>query len=155
MAEVAIISGSSSDADLVGIVEETLQAFKIRFESNIISAHRTPEKCRQFATTAKEKGYKVIIAIAGLAAHLPGVIASMTEIPVIGVPAQAGALNGIDALLSIVQMPGAVPVATMAIGKAGAKNAAIFATEILALSDPNVAARLVNFRKKLAEGETV
>lgn len=152
MAQVAIISGSSSDSELVKVVEDTLREFDISFESSVISAHRNPDKCRQFATTAKEKGFKAVIAIAGLSAHLPGVIASMTELPVIGVPAQAGALNGLDALLSIVQMPGAVPVATMAIGKAGAKNSAIFCAQILALSDSEIAEKVAKFKKRLAEG---
>jgi len=152
MQEVAVVAGSKSDNKLVEVIEQTLEKFGIGYESFIISAHRTPEKCTEFSISAKDKGFKVIIAVAGLAAHLPGVIASQTLLPVIGVPATGGPLNGIDALLSIVQMPGSTPVATMALGKAGAKNAAIMAARILALSDINVANKLNEYRKELKSG---
>lgn len=152
MAKVAIVCGSSSDKELVEKVNETLDKFGIGHEDFVISAHRQPDACKEFATTAKEKGFSIIIAIAGLAAHLPGVVASMTELPVIGVPADGGPLNGIDALLSIVQMPCSTPVGTMAIGKHGAKNAAIFAARILALNDEDIAKILDDYRKELAKG---
>jgi 5-(carboxyamino)imidazole ribonucleotide mutase len=152
MSQVAIVCGSSSDKELVEKVKETLDKFGIGHEDFIISAHRQPDTCKEFATTAKEKGFDIIIAIAGLAAHLPGVVASMTELPVIGVPADGGPLNGIDALLSIVQMPGSTPVGTMAIGKHGAKNAALFAARILALHDEDIAKKLDEYRKELAKG---
>ncbi len=152
MVKVAIVSGSTSDEELVKRVGEYLDRFGIDYEEFVISAHRQPDTCREFATSAVKKGFSLIIAIAGLAAHLPGVISSMTELPVIGVPAEGGALNGIDALLSIVQMPGSTPVGTMAIGKHGAKNAAIFAARILALQDEKIASKLAEYRSKLAEG---
>ncbi len=152
MPQVAIVAGSSSDAALVEVVEKMLDEFGITHESAVISAHRMPDRIREFATGAVGKGFEVIIAIAGLAAHLPGVVASMTPLPVIGVPADGGPLNGIDALLSIVQMPGSTPVATMAIGKHGAKNAAIFAARIIALHDKAIAGRLEEYRIFLAEG---
>jgi len=152
MPKIAIVAGSKSDAEMVEIVEKTLGSFGIEYDSFFISAHRMPEHCRDFALSAKEKGYKSIIAIAGLAAHLPGVIASMTDLPVVGVPIAAGTLNGIDALLSMVQMPGSTPVATMAIGMHGAKNAAILAARILALEDTEIAKKLVEYRRSLEEG---
>jgi len=152
MQRVAIIAGSESDAELVKTSAENLDRFGIGHNEFIISAHRQPERCREFAISAADSGYCAIIAIAGLAAHLPGVIASMTHLPVIGVPSGNSALSGLDALLSIVQMPGSTPVATMAIGKHGAKNAAIFAARIIALQDKSVAAKLAEYRLRLAEG---
>lgn len=152
MSKVAIVSGSTSDAELVERVGDYLERFGIEHEDLVISAHRQPDKCREFATSAKKNGFSIIIAIAGLAAHLPGVVASMTELPVIGVPASGGPLNGIDALLSIVQMPGSTPVGTMAIGKHGAKNAAIFAAKILALQNEGIAKKMKEYRGELARG---
>ncbi|HHS50236.1 MAG TPA: 5-(carboxyamino)imidazole ribonucleotide mutase [candidate division Zixibacteria bacterium] len=152
MSRVAIIAGSTSDGHLIEAVEQMLDTFEISRETEIISAHRQPDRLREFLDGAPERGVKVIIAIAGLAAHLPGVTASLTHLPVIGVPADGGPLNGIDALLSIVQMPGSTPVATMAIGKHGAKNAGIFAARILALHNPAIADKLEEYRKRLAQG---
>ncbi|MCK5833779.1 5-(carboxyamino)imidazole ribonucleotide mutase [bacterium] len=152
MPKVAIVAGSSSDSPLIEVTEKMLDNFGIPHQTAIISAHRMPDKLREFATEASEKGFDMIIAIAGLAAHLPGVVASMTSLPVVGVPADGGPLGGIDALLSIVQMPGSTPVATMAIGKHGAKNAAIFAARVFALHDVEVAEKLKAYKKYLAEG---
>ena len=132
---VALIMGSQNDWDTMKFSEEVLIALKIPHVTKVISAHRTPERMTEFALKANEKGLKLIIAGAGGAAHLPGMVASHTDIPVIGVPVQSSALKGIDSLLSIVQMPGGVPVATMSIGKAGAINAAVFAAKILSLSN--------------------
>jgi len=153
LVKVAIVAGSRSDGELVNTAKETLDKFGIESDIHYISAHRNPDKCRDFALNAKKNGYSIIIAIAGLAAHLPGVIASMTDLPVIGVPVEVGALKGLDALLSIMQMPGSTPVGTMAIGKAGAKNAAIFSARILALSDLKIAKKVAEYRKKLEEGK--
>ncbi len=152
MAKVAIVSGSVSDSELVAIVEENLDRFGIEYEASVRSAHRMPEKLREFTMSAAANGFQMIIAVAGLAAHLPGAIASMTDLPVIGVPAGGGPLNGVDALLSMVQMPGSTPVATMAIGKAGAKNAAIFAARVFALNDKKIAAKVEEYRRFLREG---
>jgi 5-(carboxyamino)imidazole ribonucleotide mutase len=118
----------------------------VAWEAKVVSAHRTPQRLVEFSTGAQAAGYKVIIAGAGGAAHLPGMVAAMTILPVLGVPVQSKALNGLDSLLSIVQMPGGVPVATLAIGEAGAKNAGLLAAQILALSDPGLAQRLAAFR---------
>lgn len=139
--------GSKSDFSTMQKACEILEQFKISFETKIISAHRTPERLFQYAKSAKKNGIEVIIAGAGGAAHLPGMVASLTEIPVLGVPVESKALKGIDSLLSIVQMPGGIPVATFAIGEAGAKNAALFAVAILANSDEKIAAQLEKFRK--------
>ncbi len=147
MSRVAIIMGSESDRETVQEALPYLQYFGIEADVRVMSAHRTPEKVQEFARQAAENGYRVIIACAGLAAHLPGVIAAYTSLPVIGVPLPGGALNGVDALYSIVQMPAGVPVATMAIGKAGVRNAAIFAAQIIALSDRQVADRLEEFKQ--------
>ena len=132
---VALIMGSQGDWETMKLSEEILITLKIPYITQIISAHRTPERMTNFAKMAYEKGLQIIIAGAGGAAHLPGMVASHTNIPVIGVPIQSSALQGIDSLLSIVQMPGGVPVATMSIGKAGATNAAIYAARILSLSN--------------------
>ena len=132
---VALIMGSQSDWETMKFSEETLLTLKIPFVTKIISAHRTPERMTDFSKEAEKNNFKVIIAGAGGAAHLPGMVASHTNLPVIGVPIQGSALKGIDSLLSIVQMPSGVPVATMSIGKAGAINAAIYAAKILSLSN--------------------
>ena len=146
--KVALVMGSTSDEPIMAVCEETLKYFDIPFEKYILSAHRTPDQTAAFAKKAEDKGFAVIIAAAGMAAHLPGVIASYTKLPVIGVPLSSPALGGIDALLSIVQMPKGVPVATMAIGKAGAGNAAIFAAQILALDHPEIAEKLIVFKSQ-------
>ena len=148
---IGIIVGSDSDLPLVQETADVLEKLEIPFEVTIGSAHRTPELVSDYVTTAKDRGLKVIIAVAGLAAHLPGVVASKTILPVIGVPVDTGALNGVDALYPIVQMPGGMPVAAMSIGKSGARNAGIFAAQILALSDSQIAQRLVDFRRQMAE----
>ncbi|MET4684838.1 5-(carboxyamino)imidazole ribonucleotide mutase [Brevundimonas faecalis] len=143
---VAIIMGSRSDWPTMKLAAERLDQLGVAWEAKVVSAHRTPQRLYDFATTAKARGHKVIIAGAGGAAHLPGMAASMTDLPVLGVPVQSKALKGLDSLLSIVQMPGGVPVATLAIGEAGAANAGILAAQILALSDPGLAERLSAFR---------
>jgi 5-(carboxyamino)imidazole ribonucleotide mutase len=143
---VAIIMGSRSDWPTMKLAAERLDQLGVAWEARVVSAHRTPQRLYDFATTAKAKGHKVIIAGAGGAAPLPGMAASMTDLPVLGVPVQSKALKGMDSLLSIVQMPGGVPVATLAIGEAGAANAGILAAQILALSDPALAERLSAFR---------
>ncbi|WP_312780322.1 5-(carboxyamino)imidazole ribonucleotide mutase [Brevundimonas sp.] len=143
---VAIIMGSRSDWPTMKLAADRLDQLGVAWEAKVVSAHRTPQRLYDFATTAKAKGHKVIIAGAGGAAHLPGMAASMTDLPVLGVPVQSKALKGMDSLLSIVQMPGGVPVATLAIGEAGAANAGILAAQILALSDPALAERLSAFR---------
>jgi 5-(carboxyamino)imidazole ribonucleotide mutase len=154
---VAIIMGSRSDWPTLKGAAESLEALGVTFEAKVISAHRTPQRLYAFATSAKADGFKVIIAGAGGAAHLPGMTASMTQLPVLGVPVQSKALNGLDSLLSIVQMPAGVPVATLAIGEAGARNAGLLAAQILALSDDALAERLVEFRLRQTQSvaETV
>ena len=146
MSKVAIIMGSESDRDVVSEALPYLKYFNIEAEVLVMSAHRTPQKVQEFASTAREKGYDLIIACAGLAAHLPGVGASYTALPVIGVPLTAGPLNGQDALYSIVQMPAGVPVAAMAIGKPGVRNAAICAAQVIARYNPDVEKRLKIFK---------
>lgn len=141
--------GSTSDWDVMSDAAATLAQFGVEFEKRVVSAHRTPDLLVEYAKTAKSRGLEVIIAGAGGAAHLPGMVASMTALPVIGVPVKSRALNGLDSLLSIVQMPGGVPVATVAIN--GAKNAALIAVSILALKDEALAARLDMFRAKQTE----
>jgi 5-(carboxyamino)imidazole ribonucleotide mutase len=138
--------GSRSDWPTMKKAADALDALGVAYEAKVVSAHRTPQRLVEFSTGAQAAGYKVIIAGAGGAAHLPGMVASMTILPVLGVPVQSKALNGLDSLLSIVQMPGGVPVATLAIGEAGAKNAGLLAAQILALSDPALAQRLAAFR---------
>jgi 5-(carboxyamino)imidazole ribonucleotide mutase len=140
--------GSQSDWPTLKAAADMLEALGIAYESKIVSAHRTPDRMADYAKSAKGRGLKVIIAAAGGAAHLPGMTASMTALPVLGVPVESKALKGLDSLLSIVQMPGGVPVATFAIGESGAKNAALHAAAILALSDSALAARLEAWRKK-------
>jgi len=143
---VAIIMGSRSDWPTMKLAADKLDQLGVAWQAKVVSAHRTPERLVAFATGAKAAGFKVIIAGAGGAAHLPGMAASMTELPVLGVPVKSKALKGMDSLLSIVQMPAGVPVATLAIGEAGAANAGILAAQILALSDPALAERLTAFR---------
>ena len=145
-APVAIIMGSRSDWPTLQAAAEVLDALGVAHADKVVSAHRTPQRLYAFATSAQATGYKVIIAGAGGAAHLPGMTASMTDLPVLGVPVESKALSGLDSLLSIVQMPGGVPVGTLAIGKAGAKNAGLLAAQILALSDPDLAGRLAAWR---------
>jgi len=143
---VAIIMGSRSDWPTLQAAAEVLDALGVGYQARVVSAHRTPRRLYDFATTAQATGFKVVIAGAGGAAHLPGMAASMTDLPVLGVPVESKALSGLDSLLSIVQMPGGVPVGTLAIGKAGAKNAGLLAAQILALSDPALAGRLAAWR---------
>ena len=145
---VGIIMGSTSDWDTMRHAAETLEALGVAHEAKVVSAHRTPQRLYDYATGAVTRGLKVIIAGAGGAAHLPGMTASMTRLPVLGVPVQARALDGRDSLLSIVQMPGGVPVGTLAIGKAGAINAGLMAASILALGDEALAQRLDDWRAK-------
>ena len=154
---VAIIMGSRSDWPTLKHAADTLDRLGVTWEARVVSAHRTPQRLYDFATGAKAAGFKVIIAGAGGAAHLPGMAAAMTALPVLGVPVQSKALSGLDSLLSIVQMPGGVPVATLAIGEPGAKNAGILAAQILALSDEVLAGRLTTFREAQTEAvhETV
>ena len=143
---VGIIMGSQSDWRTMKHAADTLDTLEVPHEVRIVSAHRTPQRLVEYAMTARGRGLKVIIAGAGGAAHLPGMTASMTPLPVLGVPIQSKALNGQDSLLSIVQMPGGIPVGTLAIGEAGAKNAALLAAAVLALSDRALAERLDRFR---------
>ena len=144
---VGIIMGSQSDWPTMGEAAALLQQLQIPFESKIVSAHRTPKRLYEYAETAESRGLQVIIAGAGGAAHLPGMTASLTALPVLGVPVQSKALSGQDSLLSIVQMPAGIPVMTLAIGVAGAKNAALSAAAILALNDPALSQRLKDFRE--------
>jgi 5-(carboxyamino)imidazole ribonucleotide mutase len=144
---VSVIMGSQSDWDTLRHSAETLSELGVPFETRVVSAHRTPELMFEFARGAAGRGIAVIIAGAGGAAHLPGMVAAMTELPVLGVPVQSQALSGMDSLLSIVQMPAGVPVGTLAIGKAGAINAALLASSILALTRPPLAAALANYRQ--------
>ncbi|MDX1486136.1 MAG: 5-(carboxyamino)imidazole ribonucleotide mutase [Alphaproteobacteria bacterium] len=148
---VAIIMGSQSDWDTMRHAAETLDKLGIAHSARIVSAHRTPKRLYDFATSARDAGYKVIIAAAGGAAHLPGMAAAMTPLPVFGVPIESKALKGMDSLLSIAQMPGGVPVGTLAIGRAGAINAALLAAAVLALSDEAVARALDAFRQSQTE----
>ncbi|MCH2038479.1 MAG: 5-(carboxyamino)imidazole ribonucleotide mutase [Rickettsiales bacterium] len=143
--------GSQSDADTMQHAVDILQALNIPHEVKIVSAHRTPDRMYDFAKTSLDRGIKAIIAGAGGAAHLPGMIASMTTVPVLGVPVESKSLKGMDSLLSIVQMPGGIPVATFAIGKAGAKNAALFAASIVATANDEVQNELLKWRKKQTE----
>ena len=145
---VSVIMGSQSDWEVIQKATQILKDLDISFESKIISAHRTPERMFEFAKNAENRGVKIIIAGAGGAAHLPGMVASLTKLPVLGVPVKSKNLKGLDSLLSIVQMPAGVPVASFAIGEAGASNAAIFAANILALNNKDVANNLSAFREK-------
>jgi 5-(carboxyamino)imidazole ribonucleotide mutase len=152
MPPVAVVMGSKSDAEVMQATQDVLDSLAIGYEVNVISAHRTPEKAKQFALNARGRGIEVIIAAAGGAAHLPGVLASWTSLPVIGVPLASSDLQGLDALLSIAQMPAGIPVATVAVGKAGAKNAAYLAAEILGLKYPEIKDAYDEYRKGL-QGE--
>ena len=149
---VAVVMGSKSDAEAVQPALDILTKLGIEHEVNVISAHRTPEKARQFGQSARGRGLEVIIAAAGGAAHLPGVIASWTTLPVIGVPMPTSDLKGVDALYAIVQMPAGIPVACVAIGAAGAKNAAYLAAEILGLKHPAIREAYEKYRLELAQG---
>lgn len=151
MSKVAILLGSKSDEVVMQGCADYLTKFGIPFELKVSSAHRNPDETAEFCKNAEKNGYSIIIAAAGMAAHLPGVAASHATIPVIGVPLEGSALNGVDALYSIVQMPAGIPVATVAIGSAGAKNAAVLAAEILALHDASVKQKLIDFRKQGAK----
>ena len=144
--KISIIMGSTSDWPTMQHAADVLDALGVAYETRVISAHRTPDRLIEFSKTAEDQGIHVIIAGAGGAAHLPGMCASMTQLPVLGVPVQSAALSGMDSLLSIAQMPGGVPVGTLAIGKSGAKNAGLMAASILALSDTDIAARLRAWR---------
>lgn len=151
MPQVGVIMGSTSDWETMKHTCAILEELEIDFEKRVVSAHRTPELLFHYAEGAKERGIKVIIAGAGGAAHLPGMTAAKTTVPVVGVPVQTKALNGLDSLLSIVQMPGGVPVATVAIGKAGATNAGLLAAQILATSDEMLAEKLERMRNETRE----
>lgn len=151
MPQVAVVMGSKSDAEVIQPALDMLAKLGIEHEVSVISAHRTPEKARRFGQDARSRGIEVIIAAAGGAAHLPGVLASWTTIPVIGVPISSGELKGVDALYSIVQMPAGIPVAAVAIGNSGARNAAILAAEILGLKYANISQALDKYRQELAQ----
>ncbi len=151
MALVGIIMGSSSDWETMRHAAETLDALGVAYETKVVSAHRTPQRLYDYATTAADRGLKVVIAGAGGAAHLPGMAAAMTHLPVLGVPVESKALKGMDSLLSIVQMPGGIPVGTLAIGKPGAINAGLLAAAILATSDEALAGRLKAWRAAQTE----
>lgn len=144
---ISIIMGSQSDWATMKHAADILDEFKIPYETRIVSAHRTPDRMVSFAKEARARGIRVIIAGAGGAAHLPGMVASLTTLPVLGVPVESKTLKGLDSLLSIAQMPGGVPVGTLAIGKAGAKNAALLAAQIIGITDSPTAARIEKFRK--------
>jgi len=150
MAKVLILIGSRSDDEIIAGAKEVLDEFGVAYKLEIASAHRTPNKVKELASNAKSQGIKIIICGAGYAAHLAGAVAANTTLPVLGVPIDSSTLKGLDSLLSTVMMPSGVPVATFTIGKSGAKNAAIFAIQILALSDKNLAKKLENYKKKLA-----
>jgi phosphoribosylaminoimidazole carboxylase PurE protein len=150
--KVGILMGSDSDLEVMRETEKRLDYFGIAYETRIMSAHRTPDKAAKYAATAQQRGLEVIIAGAGAAAHLAGAIAANTTLPVIGVPIDSSSLKGLDALLATVQMPAGIPVATMAIGNAGAANAGIFAAQIVARKDSRVAAKLAEFKKEMAAG---
>ena len=148
---VGIIMGSKSDLETMQETMAILDGLQISYEANVVSAHRTPDKMFEYAELARERGIKVIVAGAGGAAHLPGMVAAKTTLPVIGVPVQSRALNGMDSLLSIVQMPGGIPVATVAIGKAGAKNAGLLAASMLSTSYDSIATKLDEYRQMMTD----
>lgn len=148
---VGLVMGSDSDWPIVSKAHETLNELGIAHEVRVISAHRTPETAHEYAATAEDRGLKVILAAAGGAAHLAGVLAASTILPVVGIPVPGGSLNGLDALLATVQMPSGIPVATVAVSSSGAVNAALLAAQMLALSDPELAEKLRARKKKLAE----
>ena len=145
---ISIIMGSKSDFATMQHTCKILDEFNIAYETKVVSAHRTPKRLYEFCKSSKKRGIKIIIAGAGGAAHLPGMAAAITDLPVLGVPVESRALKGLDSLLSIAQMPAGIPVGCLAIGEAGAKNAALLAVAILALSDKNLAKKLAEFRKK-------
>ena len=145
---ISIIMGSESDYSTMSCAVKILQDFKVSFEVKIISAHRTPKRLFEFAENAKKRGIKIIIAGAGGAAHLPGMVASITTLPVLAVPIQSKVLQGVDSLLSIVQMPAGIPVGCLAIGESGAKNASLLALQILAIEDSEIAEKILNFREE-------
>ncbi len=145
---VGIVMGSQSDWETMSHAAETLKTLGIAFETEVVSAHRTPDKLFNYAESASKRGLEVIIAGAGGAAHLPGMLAAKTHLPILGVPVQSQSLNGLDSLLSIVQMPGGIPVATFAIGKPGAINSALFSAQILSLKYPDIQESLLKFRQK-------
>jgi 5-(carboxyamino)imidazole ribonucleotide mutase len=153
--QIGIIMGSTSDWETMRHAAEMLDALGVGYESKVVSAHRTPRRLYDYASGAAGRGLKVIIAGAGGAAHLPGMAAAMTHLPVLGVPVQSGALDGMDSLLSIVQMPAGIPVGTLAIGKAGAKNAALLACAILALNDPALSTRLQQWRAEQTDSVAI
>ncbi len=155
MADIGIIMGSTSDWETMRHASETLDALGVAHETKVVSAHRTPQRLYDYATGAADRGLKVIIAGAGGAAHLPGMAASMTHLPVLGVPVESKALKGMDSLLSIVQMPGGIPVGTLAIGKAGSINAALLAASILALSDAALSQRLQAWRARQTDAVAI
>ena len=148
---VGLIMGSKSDLETMQETMAILDELQISYEANVVSAHRTPDKMFEYAELARERGIKVIVAGAGGAAHLPGMVAAKTTLPVIGVPVQSRALNGMDSLLSIVQMPGGIPVATVAIGKAGAKNAGLLASSMLSTSYDSIATKLDEYRQMMTD----
>ena len=148
---VGIIMGSASDGPTMRHAADTLDELKIPYEMKVVSAHRTPQRAHDYVTSAADRGLKVIIAAAGMAAHLAGVAAALTHLPVLGVPMDGKLMGGMDALLATVQMPKGIPVGTFAVGRHGAANAAIFATSILALTDPAVNDRLIDFRRRQTE----
>lgn len=150
--KVLIVMGSDSDLPIMNETATALEQFGIGYEMTIASAHRSPKRTAELASKARERGIELIIAGAGAAAHLAGVIASETTLPIIGVPIDSSPLNGMDALLATVQMPGGIPVASMAIGKAGAKNAGIFAAEILSIKYPEISEKLSDFRRDMEAG---
>ena len=149
---VGVVMGSKSDEQLIQPTVDMLEQLGVPYEVRVISAHRTPEKAREYGLKAQERGLEVLIACAGAAAHLPGVLASWTMLPVIGVPLPTSDFKGVDSLLSMIQMPGGVPVACVAIGSAGAKNAALFAAQMLGLKHDNIREAYAEYRKKLAQG---
>lgn len=149
MHKISILMGSESDLETVNEAVNVLNAFKVNFEAKVLSAHRTPKEVVKYVESAAKKGTKVFIAAAGMSAALAGVVAAHTTLPVIGIPIETKNLKGIDSLLSTVQMPPGIPVACMAIGKAGARNAALFALEILGISDAKIKAKLINHKKQM------
>ncbi len=151
MAKISIIMGSQSDLETVNETINVLKEFKVDFEAKVLSAHRTPKEVAQYVEAAPQGGTKVFIAAAGMSAALAGIVAAHTTLPVIGIPIETKNLKGLDSLLSTVQMPPGIPVACMAIGKSGAKNAALFALEILGVTDAKIRAKLVNYKKQMAQ----
>lgn len=151
MAKIGVVMGSRSDEEMVSPTLETLSQLGLEYEVAVMSAHRQPEKVREYGLKAEQRGFHVIIAAAGAAAHLPGVLASWTTVPVIGVPLPSSDLRGMDSLLSMAQMPSGVPVACVGIGKSGARNAALLAAQILGLSDQSIRNAYISYRKELGE----